>query len=83
MTDAPDWAKPLIADAAENKSLLIAQIEILERIEGIMKLILAATGGDGSDELVAILRRLSEAVEGVGKRMDVLPEAVASEVAKH
>lgn len=76
----PDAFTTLLTDMADIKGSQELILTSLEAQNETLKLILAACEGDGSGELVAMLRKFTEALQGVASRMDALPMAVVNEL---
>ena len=66
-----------IADIKEGQAVVI---ETLGAIHEVVKLILEACKGDGSGELVQVLRQLVDGVTTVSSKMDALPTVLRDEL---
>lgn len=76
----PDAFAKVLSEMGDIKGSQELILAALEAQNETLKLILAACEGDGSGELVQILRKFTEALQGVASRMDALPMAVVNEL---
>lgn len=78
MSFETDAILKLVNDISDIKGSQELILGALEAQHETLKLILKACDGDGSGELVAVLRKFTEALQGVAARMDALPAAVVN-----
>ena len=68
------------SDIADIKEACAVQVETLGGIYEVVKLILEKCQGDGSGELVQVLRQIADSITTVSSKMDALPTVLKEEL---